>query len=132
MLYGSTQLGGSNGFGTIYEFDTNSAAVNILHSFDSYVGEGSGPTGNLIQLSNGNIYGTTVTGGALGGGSVFELTPFGALNTLHSFAYQDEVEGWSPRGGITRGAGTALYGTTMWGGGIWPKFEGTIFSVDGY
>ena len=79
-LYGTTSLGGSLGFGTIFKLspgpnDTWSAAV--LHAFARDRTEGYGPQAGLILDAQGNLYGTTNRGGGdrndLGNGVVFEI-----------------------------------------------------------
>ncbi|MFZ0322229.1 MAG: choice-of-anchor tandem repeat GloVer-containing protein [Candidatus Sulfotelmatobacter sp.] len=73
-LYGvayetSTRLGGS-----AFKISLTTGAFTTLHTFGSG-GDGEGPLGTLIFDSAGNLYGTTVFGGALGGGTVYEITP---------------------------------------------------------
>jgi len=46
---------------------------------------GSYASAGLVQGSDGNLYGTTEFGGASGKGTVFQVTPAGALTTLVSF-----------------------------------------------
>jgi uncharacterized repeat protein (TIGR03803 family) len=69
-LYGSTQLGGGNGFGSLYEI-TTSGAYTQLYSFTAAVGER--PLGALLQHTNGILYGAAFLGGSHGYGSVFSL-----------------------------------------------------------
>jgi len=68
------------------------------------------PQSDLIQASDGNFYGTTLTGGANNMGSVFQLTPAGVLTTLHSFSGTD---GSYPYSGVVEGRDGLLYGTTF-------------------
>jgi len=73
-LYGTTSAGGSScGCGLIYKLAPGSNGkwtYTVLHRFTG--ADGAGPNANLILDSNGNLYGTTTTGGA---GVAFELTP---------------------------------------------------------
>jgi uncharacterized repeat protein (TIGR03803 family) len=73
-------LGGAGGgacCGTAFEL---SAGTNgkwterILHSFNAGK-DGNGPAAGLVSDRAGNLYGTTGSGGANGGGTVFEITP---------------------------------------------------------
>jgi uncharacterized repeat protein (TIGR03803 family) len=56
-LYGATELGGSDGFGTVYKV-TPSGSFTSLHSFSDGDGD-SNPYNGLVQASDGNFYGTT-------------------------------------------------------------------------
>jgi uncharacterized repeat protein (TIGR03803 family) len=58
-----------------------------------------------------------------GCGTVFEITPGGALTTLHSFV---ETDGLEPEGDLILGTDGNLYGTTAEGG---VNGGGTIFSM---
>jgi uncharacterized repeat protein (TIGR03803 family) len=114
-FYGTTIQGGASGVGTVFKMDTSGvvATVTTLHSF---VGsDGAQPYGGLIQGSDGNFYGMTTTGGTASGGSgtVFMITPSGALTTLHTFAGSD---GAVPMGELTHGSDGNFYGTTSQGG----------------
>jgi len=117
-LYGLTYNGGAKGDGTIFEFNTQTGKLTILHSFDGT--DGANPTGSLI-LSGKNLYGLTYRGGASGVGTIFEFnTQTGQLTTLHSF---DGTDGTSPYSSLTL-SGKNLYGMTTRGGA---NGDGTIF-----
>ena len=62
--------------------------VTILADFDGTNGQ-SPFTENLVQGKDGNLYGTTLYGGANGDGTVFKVTPSGMLTSLHSFTGTD-------------------------------------------
>jgi uncharacterized repeat protein (TIGR03803 family) len=75
-LYGTTWGGGAGGQGTVFQFDP-SGALNVLHSFTGG-SDGGRPGADLIADAAGNLYGTTVLGGANmtcpgGCGTVFQL-----------------------------------------------------------
>ena len=74
-FYGTTESGGAPFFtGTVYKI-TTTGALTTLHSFDCRT-EGCGPVAGLIQATDGNLYGTTRTGGpGEEGGVVFRLVP---------------------------------------------------------
>lgn len=57
--------------------------LTTLFSFDQL--DGGNPQAALIQGTDGNLYGTTVNGGANGAGTIFKITPGGSLTTLYSF-----------------------------------------------
>jgi YVTN family beta-propeller protein/uncharacterized repeat protein (TIGR03803 family) len=123
-FYGTTVDGGVDGdAGTVFEI-TPTGQLTTLHSFCAQSGcaDGEFPYAGLIQASDGNFYGTTQDGGANGNGTVFGITPAGALSTLHSF---DLTDGTSPNGGLVEANGN-LYGTSNFGGS---RFDGTVFSL---
>ncbi|MBZ5573191.1 MAG: hypothetical protein LAO09_15075 [Acidobacteriia bacterium] len=95
----------------------------VLHSFAGGT-DGSGPYGSLILDSRGNLYGTTLSGGAYGYGTVFKVTPTGVEKILYSFkGYPD---GESPFAGLVADANGNAYGTTQSGG----RFGyGTVFEI---
>jgi hypothetical protein len=81
------------------------------------------PEGVLIEDGSGDFFGTTY--GSLvynSDGTIFQLTPAGALTTLLSFAYDGEF----PSAGLAQAPGGALLGTTEAGPGY--KQEGDVFS----
>jgi uncharacterized repeat protein (TIGR03803 family) len=131
----SALVQGTNGslYGTtnslIYEI-TPLGKFTILHEFEGSAG-GIVPMGRLIQATDGNFYGTTYAGGANGAGTVFEITPAGALTTLYSFCSQSGcADGQIPIAGLLQGTDGAFYGTTSDGGdGICAMGCGTMFSL---
>ena len=71
------------------------------------------PYAGLVQATNGNFYGTTVGGGAHGGGTVFKITPSGTLTTLYSFCSQSGcTDGADPHAGLVQATNGNFYGTT--------------------
>ena len=120
-FYGTTIGGGANSFGTVFRMTPN-GAVTALHQFtgDS---DGAYPYAGLVQGKDGNLYGTTLQGGARGYGTVFRLTMNGTLTTLTSFNY---TNGGYPQAGVIQGADGNLYGTTLQGG---LTGFGTVFSL---
>jgi len=94
-IYGTTYDGGANGdYGTVFRI-TPGGTLTTLYSFCSQPNctDGGGPEAGLVQGTDGNLYGTTVYGGANGAGTVFRITPSGTLTTLHSF---DGADGAGP------------------------------------
>jgi uncharacterized repeat protein (TIGR03803 family) len=88
---------------------------STLYSFKSNIGPSS-----VTLYSQGNLYGVSFYGGPQGRGTVFELTPSGALTTLHTF---DGTDGAGPNS-LTRDAQGNLYGTTSESG-----YPGTVFKM---
>jgi uncharacterized repeat protein (TIGR03803 family) len=85
-----------------------------LHSFDGT--DGDQPWAGLVQASNGDLYGTTVAGGANGGGTVFKIAPNGTETTLYSLCaqgYPNCPDGYEPYAGLVQATNGDLYGTTI-------------------
>ena len=97
-----------------------------LANFDRTVG--GNPYAALVQATDGNLYGTTYTGGAYGDGTVFKITTGGALTPLHSF---DGTDGAGPRAGLVLATDGDLYGTTVSGGAYSCTIGacGTVFNI---
>jgi len=114
-LRGTNEHFGMGGGGTAYEltFSNGSWHFSVLHSFSG----GYGPQGAMVMDQAGNLYGTTVGGGAYGPGTVFKLTPSdGGWNytVLHNFT--GGSDGANPYGQIVLDGNDNLYGTTSEGG----------------
>jgi uncharacterized repeat protein (TIGR03803 family) len=131
--YGTTQEGGAHrdscsfGCGTVFKI-TPDGIVTTLYSFCALQGcpDGYQPDG-LVQGADGNFYGTTVFGGlntpaCLGlCGTLFKLTPQGALTTLYTFCSQKNcADGFGPEPGLIQASNGNFYGTTYGGstGGV--------------
>jgi uncharacterized repeat protein (TIGR03803 family) len=123
-LYGTTLNGGVNGGGAVFKI-TPSGTLTSLYSFclQSHCTDGQNPYAGVIEGTSGNLYGTTVSGGADDAGSIFKITTSGVLTTLNSF---DSLDGNGPDGGVVQGANGNLYGTTEDGGA---NNVGTVFTI---
>jgi uncharacterized repeat protein (TIGR03803 family) len=127
-FYGTTYTGGANqnsycftGCGTIFKI-TPGGTFTIIYDFCSKPNctDGTVPYSGLLQGRDGNFYGTTYGGGANNFGTVFSITPGGALTTLYSFCSQTNcADGDHPTGGLVQAVSIDgnFYGTTN-GGGI--------------
>ena len=91
------------------------------------------PLAGLVAGTDGNFYGTTLSGGANSFGTVFKITPAGVLTTLHSFCAQTGcTDGQSPFAGLIQATDGNFYGTTTSGGSMYCYYGaqgGTIFKV---
>jgi len=146
-LYGTTQTGGSSscpaygyfsGCGTVFELIPGADGKwthTVLHSFENNGKDGYYPNGGLVLDKEGNLYGTTQSGGSgqgcgsYGCGVVFELTP-GAKGkwtekVVHSFSY-DGKDGIVPYAGLIMDQAGNLYGTAGSGG---DHGYGTVFEI---
>lgn len=119
--YGTTATGGPRQNGTVFKITATGQMV-VLHSFTSGPNGGQ-PRAGLTLASDGNFYGTTSVGGTNGHGTIFRITPEGALVTLHHF-------GSSPNDTyatmLVQGNDGYLYGTTE---GWRPEYPGTAFKI---
>jgi uncharacterized repeat protein (TIGR03803 family) len=124
-FYGTTVGGGRWGWGTVFKISTD-GALTTLYSFDGSSG-GANPSAALVQGSDGNFYGTTLYGGGtcwynnVSCGTVFKISPNGALTTLYSFgSIQDTngvpLDGANPSAALVQGSDGSFYGTTSSGG----------------
>jgi uncharacterized repeat protein (TIGR03803 family) len=139
-FYGTTQLGGTNGSGTIFSI-TPGGTLATLHSFDST--DGDLPAAGLVQGTDGTFYGTTVAGGpndscnsfGIGCGTVFKITPGGKLTTLYNFCSQSGcTDGAEPYAALVQASDGDFYGATYDGGAnvndtICPDGCGTVFKI---
>jgi uncharacterized repeat protein (TIGR03803 family) len=100
-LYGTTSQGGTSGFGTAFELAKGSNTITTLAAFDGT--NGSNPEAGLITDADGNLYGTTYSGGGSNVGTVFELP--GALATTDQWTGANAAvdTNWSDGGNWSRG-----------------------------
>jgi uncharacterized repeat protein (TIGR03803 family) len=87
-LYGTTSSGGKFNFGTVFKV-TSAGVVTTLYDFNAGGADGFLSLSGLTLGTDGNFYGTTYGGGANNAGTIFKITPAGALTTLHSFTNTD-------------------------------------------
>jgi uncharacterized repeat protein (TIGR03803 family) len=133
-FYGTTAEGGAGGIaGTVFQI-TDQGVETVLHSFSGMVNfsgpDGVTPQSTLIYGADGNLYGTTEYGGTNGVGTVFAVTPEGAVSILYSFGgtsgINDVRDGENPGKGLMKGIDGNLYGVTQNGG---EYNYGTIFRI---
>ncbi len=116
-LYGTTYSGGTNDDGTVFRLAPDGTET-VLHSFAGG-SDGAGPHAGLIGDSSGNLYGTTVNGGAEYSGTAFRVAPDGTETVLHSFfcsLANNCTDGALPYAGLIADSSGDLYGTTWLGG----------------
>ena len=139
-LYGTTAWGGRfggvctvYGCGTVFKV-TPAGKEEVLYRFKG-LADGRMPMGPVVLDAEGDLYGTTLTGGdakniqcdidADGCGVVFECTPSGGMAVLYTFT-GDAGDGQSPRAGLVLDKQGNLFGTTSGGGS---SNDGTVFKV---
>jgi uncharacterized repeat protein (TIGR03803 family) len=72
-FYGNTYLGGAGNLGTVFKL-TPSGTETVLHAFAGGSSDGANPSANLVQGSDGNLYGSTGAGGTSSDGTFFKVT----------------------------------------------------------
>ena len=90
-------------------------SFTVLHVFNGGAKDGANPEGPVVQDADGNLYGTTFTGGADGEGTVYKLNTAGHLSVLFSFS--EAETGGFPQGGLVLDKAGNLYGTAIGGSG---------------
>ncbi len=129
-LYGTTNAGGANNHGVVFELTPSNGGwtENILYNFMAG-GDGSGPRAGVVFDSAGNLYGTTELGGAYSCGTVYELTPAGSgwtESVLYSF--MGNGDGCRPWAGVILDQAGNLYGATPMTDTD-PKSNGVVFEL---
>ena len=120
--------------GAIFDLTTD-GAFTILYSFTNGL-DGRYPASGLTVGTDGNLYGTSSTGGANNSGVAFKLTPLGAFTVLHAFkgyGTNSAAEGSRPEESLTMGTNGNFFGTTYQGGnshaGFYEPTPGTVFEI---
>jgi uncharacterized repeat protein (TIGR03803 family) len=124
LFYGCTEAGGPEGYGTVFRVGL-SGNIQVVTHFTGYEGpqKGAYPESGLIAGIGGSFYGTTPSGGAFDGGTVFRMEPDGSFTTLVEF---DGLNGARPIGSLLQLSNGDIYGTTSRGGA---HDQGTVFKV---
>jgi uncharacterized repeat protein (TIGR03803 family) len=138
-LYGTSELGGAYGQGTVFEITANPNGVwteTVLYSFTGGA-DGAQPAAGLALDAAGNLYGTTNFGGnancTLGCGTAFKLAPAssGWTETV-LYTFTGGSDGGEPYARLLFDAAGNLYGTTLIGGNIGSVCSsgcGTVFKL---
>ncbi len=126
-LYGATDFGGANTSGDLYSVTTAGVEVD-LHAFNSTTdgacNPGSFPVVNMLQVNDGNFYGTNYGGANANNGSIYKLT---AAHVFSAFLFPGNgVDGGQPYSTLIQNTNGKIYGSTSGGGS---NSTGTFFSV---
>ncbi len=129
ILYGTTGLGGTHGYGAVFQLTAGKTGVpwteSVLYSFTGGT-DGAYPRYGVVSDAAGNLYGTTGVG-ASNAGVVFEVSPpagSGAWKESVLSTFNGTTEGGDTTAGVILNEGL-LYGTTSLGG---QYSDGTAFS----
>jgi uncharacterized repeat protein (TIGR03803 family) len=122
-MYGTTFSGGSHNLGAVF-MATPAGTESVIYSFSGGA-DGSHPVAGLFRdAKTGNLYGTTVYGGATNNGTVFVLNPTSGNETV-LYSFLGGQDGANPYSSVVR-AGTTIFGTTYNGGAFG---YGTVFEL---
>lgn len=114
-VYGTSSKGGTNGFGTVFQFDAN--GVNFIKMAEFNNVAGSDPRGSLIETSNGKFIGMSFNGGSFNFGCIYEIDPTLPFPStpVQKLALSSGL-GTYPRGGLIKSNHGSYYGLTSSGG----------------
>jgi len=110
-VYGMRDGDGGGG-GTIFRIQASGADFQVIHEFTGG-SDGAGPSGTLVEGTTGIFYGTTTSGGANGGGTLFQLDTTASpalVSPLYAFAPGAAPNG-APYNGVMLASDGWLYGT---------------------
>ncbi|MDE0595317.1 MAG: hypothetical protein OSB65_08725 [Roseibacillus sp.] len=129
-FYGTTDFGGADNEGSVFKMTPEGVLTTLVEfSGNGAADVGREPRGALVLGSGGDFYGTTTYGGFGSNdvGTVFKVTPEGALTTLVDFATRGGGGvGASPAAALVLGSDGNFYGTTEYDGAT---DSGTIFKM---
>jgi uncharacterized repeat protein (TIGR03803 family) len=119
-IYGTTQSGGTNGTGTVYELSPKSGGgwkEKVIYTFSAAGADGADPSAGMTIAADGTMYSTTPDGGAFGAGTVFSLkkTSKGWKQTVIQ-NLNGSSNGGYPYEGLMMDAAGNLYGAAPTGG----------------
>jgi len=117
-LYGTTQNGGTAGFGTFFRI-TLEGAFTALYGFctQTSCSDGGNPQVGLVQAADGYLWGATQTGGANGAGAIFKIAPNGSLTPMYAICSQPSCsDGKTVSGALVQALNGNFYGAMTFGG----------------
>jgi uncharacterized repeat protein (TIGR03803 family) len=124
-LYGTTNKGGVNGYGTVFELPAGGSAAVALASFQGGV-YGGNPGSTPVLDQNGDIFVTTYTGGFSNGGTVLEIAKGSSTLTPVTLSFDTTADGGGVGGTLVIDGNGNIYGNTTDGGA---HGLGTIFEI---
>ena len=126
VLYGTTEIGGAFGGGTVFRLNMDGTGFTNLYNFTNGLGGGQ-PLAGLVVSGNA-LYGTA--SGSFNSGTIFKINTDGTgFTNLYSFsplASSTNSDGDGPLSRLVLG-GDTLYGTAFYGG---PGGAGTLFKIN--
>ena len=112
-FYGVTATMGRD---SLFEYDPTAGTLTTVHTFGSIPADGAAPVGDLIQASDGNLYGLTTGGGMSYSGTLYEYNPSAhTYIVLHSFVNYP-TDAAQPVSGLFEASDGNLYGSATGAG----------------
>ncbi|HQQ97292.1 MAG TPA: hypothetical protein PLX35_08510 [Cyclobacteriaceae bacterium] len=125
-LYGTTSAGGAGTSGVLFEYDINTDTYAKKVDFTG--SNGANPYGDIVQATDGKLYGMTNGGGANSNGIIYQYDPYVTTsNYAVKFSFNGAASGSAPYGALVESSPGKLYGTTSSGGA---QSSGTFFQYD--
>ncbi|MEO1713852.1 MAG: choice-of-anchor tandem repeat GloVer-containing protein, partial [Bacteroidota bacterium] len=126
LIYGTLDGGGEvHDNGTLFEYNTATQTFTKKVDFDNS-GVGSTPSGNLIEASNGKLYGGLSSGGVSGDGAVYEYT-LGDTSVSSVIRFGEALAGAEPETAPLLASDGLLYGVVPRGGS---GNDGLLYQLD--
>ncbi|HSH65070.1 MAG TPA: choice-of-anchor tandem repeat GloVer-containing protein, partial [Bacteroidia bacterium] len=127
LLYGTTEYGGTADEGIIFEYDPQTSVCTKKHEFNNEKDQnGQYPLGELMQASDGMLYGMSYTGGIAGVGVLFKYDPSTATYSKE-FDFHAAPEGNIPTSSLLLASDKMFYGVAQSGG---RTNDGAIYQYD--
>lgn len=134
-VYGTTNLGGSNADGTVYELSPNGSSwtFNTIYNFAGGADGAAPGFGSLVVRHDCSLFGTT-EGGGTALGTAFKIRPRGNPCHKPDFTWEEKVlhrfghgqDGGQPTNGVAFDRSSNFYGTANLGGAY---NNGAVFEV---
>jgi uncharacterized repeat protein (TIGR03803 family) len=122
-VWGTTSAAGAHSCGTLFKVNLSSGAITTVADFDNSENaadnlRGAHPPSGLVSDGNGNLWGTTRSGGKIGWGTVYKVNiSTGTVTTVVDFdgsrTAGDNTRGATPVGGLVSDGAGNLWGTTL-------------------
>lgn len=122
-LYGTAIIGGTDGNGVVFSMNTNGTGYTLLHEFND--AEGYQPSVQLLEASDGKLYGGCEWGGPNGGGCLYRMDKTGSNFEL-IFSFPVLSNGYTPVGSLVEDNNGILYGTAFYSS----PGSGSVFRVN--
>ena len=126
-IYGTTQLGGTGGRGTVFKLNKDGSGYTVLRRFSATGGDGGLPNSGLVEGRDGVMYGTCYDGGSEDRGSIFRLNPDGTGYTVLRSFTTNSSDARRPFAGLVEGRDGVFYGVTERGG---TNGVGAVFKLE--